>query len=67
MGEATKTPKKYIDKITEYQKENTKQICIRLHKVYDADIIAQLNKTSAKATYIKNLIRQDMRYNKGER
>ena len=64
---AGKTPKKYIDKINEYQKENTKQICIRLHNVYDADIIKRLDSVPAKATYIKNLIRQDMRYNGGRK
>ena len=68
MGNA-KTPKKYIDKINEYQKENTKQICIRLHKVYDSDILKHLDRMPAKATYIKQLIRNDMRmrYNKGDK
>lgn len=59
-----KTPKKYIDSISRYQKENTTQICIRMSKKYDADIIDHLSKCSAKATYIKELIRRDMRYNK---
>ena len=62
-----KTPKKYIDNITRYQKENTKQVCVRFHKVYDADILEQLNSIPAKATYIKELIRRDMSYNKGDK
>ena len=61
-----KTPQKYIQTITEYQKRHTTQINIRLNKVYDADIIEQLSKKPAKATYIKALIRKDMCYDKGE-
>lgn len=64
MAEA-KTPKKYIESITRYQKEHTRQVNIRLHKEYDADIIAHLNSKPAKATYIKDLIRKDMCYDKG--
>ena len=50
---------KYIIK---YQKENTVQINLRLSKKYDADIIKWLNalQTKGKATYIKELIREDM-------
>lgn len=59
-----KTPKKYLNTISRYQKENTTAICIRLSKKYDADIIEQLNKVTAKATYIKQLIRDDMCYDK---
>lgn len=59
-GTVGKTPKKYVDSISRYQKENTTQICVRLSKKYDADIIAKLGTVSAKATYIKNLIRCDM-------
>lgn len=61
---AGKTPQKYIENIAKYQKENTKQICIRLHKKYDADILDYLDTQEAKATYIKGLIRKDMRYNR---
>ncbi len=49
--------------VTEYQKANTKQICIRLSKKYDADIIEWLNllgEDFGKATYIKQLIHDDM-------
>ena len=49
---------KYIEK---YQKENTIQVNVRLSKKYDADIIDWLNDKDAKATYIKRLIREDMR------
>ena len=50
---------KYIQK---YQKENTVQINLRLSKKYDADIIEWLNalQTKGKATYLKELIREDM-------
>ena len=59
MGEP-KTPSRYIENINKYQKEHTRQICIRLHETYDADIIEQLGKVTKKATYIKRLIRCDM-------
>ena len=50
---------KYIQK---YQKENTVQINLRLSKKYDRDIIEWLNalETKGKATYLKELIREDM-------
>ena len=50
---------KYIEK---YQKENTVQINLRLHKKYDADIIEWLNalEGKGKVTYLKELIREDM-------
>lgn len=48
---------KYIAK---YQKANTIQIGVRLHKKYDADIIEKLNSVEAKTTYIKELIRADI-------
>ena len=46
--------------ITKYQKANTIQVNVRLSKKYDADIIAWLDSKDAKATYIKQLIREDM-------
>ena len=55
-----KTPQKYIESITKYQRANTTQLNIRLHKKYDADIIEALGKVPAKATYIKQLIRKDI-------
>ena len=47
--------------ITKYQKANTTQVNVRLSKKYDADIIDWLDSKEAKATYIKQLIREDMR------
>lgn len=64
-GNVAKTPQKYIHSITEYQKEHTTQVNIRLNKTYDADILEHLAKKPAKATYIKDLIRRDMCYDKG--
>ena len=57
---------KYIMK---YQKENTVQINLRLSKKYDADIIEWLNalETKGKATYLKELIREDMASILGDR
>ena len=57
---------KYIEK---YQKENTIQINLRLNKKYDADIIEWLNalETKGKATYLKELIREDMASILGDR
>ena len=52
-----------IKYITAYQKANTTQVNIRLSKKYDADIIEWLNMLGedfGKATYIKQLIRDDM-------
>ena len=52
---------KYIEK---YQKEHTIQVNLRLSKKYDADIIDWLNSlgNKEKATYLKELIREDMKY-----
>ena len=57
---------KYIEK---YQKENTIQVNLRLSKKYDADIIEWLNalETKGKATYLKELIREDMASILGDR
>ena len=57
-----------IKYITKYQKANTKQINIRLNKKYDADIIEWLDllgEDFGKATYIKQLIRDDMKNIRG--
>ena len=43
-----------------YNKENTKQILIRLNKNTDEDIIDILEKVESKQGYIKNLIRLDI-------
>jgi hypothetical protein len=52
-----------IKYITEYQKANMKLINVRLSKKYDADIIEWLDllgEDLGKATYIKQLIRDDI-------
>lgn len=50
-----------IKYIAEYQKANTTQVNIRLSKKYDIDIIKWLENKDPKATYIKQLIREDMK------
>ena len=57
-----------IKYIAKYQKANTTQVNIRLSKKYDADIIEWLNMhgDTGKATYIKQLIRDDMYGKKSE-
>lgn len=42
-----------------YDKENTVQFKLKLHKVNDADIIEKLNSVDNKQGYIKRLIRED--------
>ncbi len=56
-----------ITYITRYQKENTILVNIRLSKKYDADVIEWLNtlEDKGKATYLKELIRADMKRMKG--
>lgn len=44
-----------------YDKENTKQILLKLNLANDADIIEKLNAESNKQGYIKQLVRNDMR------
>lgn len=52
--------------ITRYQKANTTQVNIRLSYKYEADIVDWMSKIESeldmgKATYIKRLIREDMK------
>lgn len=47
-----------------YDKKNTKQVGLKLNLIYDADILAKLDKEKNKQGYIKNLIREDMRNNR---
>lgn len=44
-----------------YDKENTKQILLKLNLSSDADIIGKLNAEPNKQGYIKQLVRNDMR------
>ena len=47
--------------IIDYQRENTIQVNLRLSRKYDADVIDALNSLDkGKATYLKELIREDM-------
>ena len=43
-----------------YDKENTKQISLRLNKKTDADILEHLETVGSKQGYIKELIRADI-------
>ena len=44
-----------------YDKDNTKQIVLKLNLTSDADILAMLDSQPNKQGYIKNLVRNDMR------
>ena len=55
-----------ITYITKYQKANTTQVNVRLSYKYDADLVDWMNRIEpeldmGKATYIKELIRADMK------
>ena len=43
-----------------YDKENTKQITMKLNLKTDADILKKLEQVPSKQGYIKKLIRKDM-------
>ncbi len=44
-----------------YDKENTRQISVRLNKKTDADILEHLETVESKQGYIKELIRRDIK------
>lgn len=44
-----------------YDKQNTKQIILKLNIANDADILAKLSSSNNKQGYIKELVREDMR------
>ena len=44
-----------------YDRENTIQVKLKLNKKHDADIIRKLESVDKKQTYIKELIRADIR------
>lgn len=44
-----------------YDQANTVQLKVKLNKNTDKDIIQRLSEVDQKATYIKSLIRQDMK------
>lgn len=52
--------KAQIKASNKYDKENTKQISVRLNKKTDADILEHLETVESKQGYIKELIRRDI-------
>lgn len=46
-----------------YDRDNTKQIVLKLNLTSDADILAMLNSQSNKQGYLKKLVRNDIREN----
>ena len=46
-----------------YDRQNTKQVILKLNIYTDADILTMLSETGNKQGYIKELVRQDMRNN----
>lgn len=54
MNEGTKRA------IAKYKREKLTRISFRLHKVNDADILAQLDRQDNRSRYLKGLIRSDM-------
>ena len=49
-----------------YDKENTKQIALRLNKKTDADVLEMLEHVPSKQGYIKELIRRDIEERKNK-
>lgn len=49
-----------LDYIREYDKKNCRQLCLKLNKRTDADILAVLDQLENKQGYIKALIRADI-------
>lgn len=50
--------------VAKYDKEHTKGLFIKLHKVKDKDIIDKLELVESKQGYIKQCIREDLKNNK---
>ena len=46
---------------TESHRRTTKTVSFGFHKVYDLDIIQQLDKQENRTAYVKNLIREDIK------
>lgn len=45
-----------------YEKSGAiKRVCVKFHKVYDADILEKLDSTQNVTGYIKDLIRNDIK------
>ena len=54
------TTKAQIKASNKYNKLNSKQICIRFNKRYDADLITFLESKPSMAGYIRDLVKKDM-------
>ena len=54
------TSKSQKEAVRRYDKENTRQIILKLNLKTDADILDKLDAVENKQGYIKNLIRQDL-------
>ena len=54
------TSKSQKEAVRRYDKENTRQIILKLNLKTDADILDKLDAVENKQGYIKNLIRQDI-------
>lgn len=50
--------------VAKYDKEHTKGLFIKLHKVKDKDIIDKLELVESKQGYIKQCIREDLKNDK---
>lgn len=60
---ASEAQRRAIAKYDEEHRKDFKRYNLRMHKEYDADIIAMIEKQDNKQGYIKNLIREDMKKN----
>lgn len=64
LNKETVAYKNKLKYIAEYNKTKNTKISISLSKEYDKDIIDRLDEVSGKATYIKKLIRFDIKNQK---
>lgn len=60
MSRTPKTPKARMEWIKEYNAEWMQQVCLKLHRKYDMDIIEHLSEQQSKNGYLKQLIREDI-------
>lgn len=52
--------KRYYDRITKYNRKNTKSYSLKLNKKTDSDIIEKFENVPSKQGYIKELVRKDL-------
>lgn len=57
----TKTTIKQKAYMMQYQKDHVRRINFQLNKTHDSDILAFLDTLPNKNTYLKNLVREDMK------